>query len=244
MLFTKTKQFRSLETRGGVSAACCKFRRNGSFKVAVLLSSTVLFSSLHATTIALDSTAPDSTAPIQGRSDIIEKSRVSEKDWDSYERTIQLADGTSLHHYVAEVSTLETAAAGAGDSEDTLQPKLRFSFIPRFNCAPIISVIFAADTIDEASRQKILLALNQMKFLVDGTSIAFPALTEVTDASLMAHYDTELRRRNNFRILVEAGSTVQIELELDGSARLYDYSLSGSRRAISRSLSNCQTHSN
>ena len=239
MFSTKSKRFHSLEAACACLAARDKLRNSTTFKLAALLSTAVLLLGTPAITVALDS-----SSPIQGRSEILEKSRIVEKDWVSYERTIRLADSTGLHHYVSEVTTLEKAAAGDDESKAMPQPKLRFSFIPRFNCAPIISVVVPADRIEEADRRKILSALNQLKFLVDGTSIAFPALTEFSDTSLMAHYDTELRRRNNFRILVEAGSAVQIELKLDGNAHVYDYSLFGSKRSISRSLSNCQTHSN
>ena len=239
MFSTKSKRFQSIKASGACLAARNKVRNSTTSKFAALLSTAVLLLGTPVITVALDS-----FAPIQGRSEILEKSRIVVKDWVSYERTIQLADGTGLHHYVSEVATLEKAAAGVDESKATPQPKLRFSFIPRFNCAPIISVVFAADSIEEADRGKILSALNQLKFQVDGTSIAFPALTEFSDTSLMAHYDTELRRRNNFRILVEAGSAVQIKLELDGDAHVFDYSLLGSKRSITRSLSNCQTHSN
>ncbi len=222
--------------------ACYELLPVGTLKLAVLVVFVSFLSGLPNSARATD--------PVISKikSEIVDKSLVQLKDWDSYERSISLADGTRLHHYVSEVSSVDSGSKEDASASSTKkpvlpQPKLRLSFIPRFNCAPIISVVFPASNVEEEERKKILSTLSQLRFLVDGTRIAFPALTEYSDASLMAHYDTELRRRNNFRILVEAGSSAQIELGYpDGNNSVYSYSLIGSKRAITRSRGNCQSH--
>lgn len=239
MLQAKQNQFQSLETTGMKRCACVKFMGTSERScIAGLLS---LFVGGMSCTIQ----ANDQILSLRAQSGVVPSSLVALRDWASYERTTELSDGTALHQYVSEVTSKNTKTSAEADIEDMPPPTLRLSFVPRFNCAPIVSVVFSAIEVEEADRKDILAALNQMKFLVDGTRIAYPALTEHSDAQLMAHYDTELRRRNNFRILVEAGATAQVEIETpEGNARVYSYSLSGSKRAISRSLSNCQTHTN
>ncbi len=193
---------------------------------------------------------------IPNQPQIVENTRVQLKDWLTYEKTTLLADNSSLYQYVSEVSSVLAGAAtfnyaefGSDDSSgtDTVLPgpMLRLSFVPRFNCTPLISVVFKAEDLDAPKRQRLQSALEGMRFVVDGTRIAFPALTENTEHSVQAHYDAELRRRNNFRILVEAGSSANIELvKPDKESVIFDYSLSGSKRAINRSRSACMVHSN
>jgi len=148
-----------------------------------------------------------------------------------------LQDGSQLYQYVAEVSPkIETSET---DRNTQHLPKIRFSFIPRFNCAPIISVVVSPDEKTDESREQLIEALGKLKFSVDGTLVSYPSLTEGAEGKLAAHYDTELQRRNTFRILIEVGSNALVEIEDYG---LYNYSLSGSKRAISRSLSRCRSH--
>jgi len=158
-------------------------------------------------------------------------------DWLSYDNRLDLEDGSQLYQYVAEVSP-EIDSAATGLNIQTL-PKIRFSFIPRFNCAPIISVVVSPAEKSDEIREQLVEALGNLKFSVDGTLVAYPALTEGTDDKLAAHYDTELQRRNTFRILIEVGSKALVEIEDYGQ---YNYSLRGSKRAIKRSLSRCRSH--
>ena len=198
------------------------------------------------------SAEPDAAAANADHSNkakIVKNSTVWLKDWKTYELTTGLNDGTSLHQYVSEVSSLDGKAAKAVSAENESdeippEPTLRLGFVPRFNCAPIVSLVFPMASLEPAILKKLQAELDDVRFKVDGTSIEFPALIENADSDVMVHYDAELRRRNNFRILVEAGNTAEIEVKgLGNEPRVYEYSLNGSKRSISRSLANCLSHS-
>ena len=197
----------------------------GALLPACLISAGLLFSS---------------TPAISGSNPFLSENRQNDvrlNDWLSYDNRVDLPDGTQLYQYVAEVSP-EVELSDTVSNTLSL-PKIRFSFIPRFNCAPIISVVVAPVEKSKESRKQIIDALGKLKFSVDGTQVAYPSLTEGADDKLAAHYDTELQRRNTFRILVEVGSRALVEIEDYGQ---YNYSLSGSKRAITRSLSRCRSH--
>jgi len=73
--------------------------------------------------------------------------QVNLKDWTSYDKATAMSDGTELHQYVAEANPTivqgQPVAIALGDdsSEKVKPPVIRFSFIPRFGCTPIISVV-------------------------------------------------------------------------------------------------------
>ena len=157
-------------------------------------------------------------------------------DWVAYDKTTPLVDGSELFQYVAEV---------AHDIEDNkkpvgLNPIIRFSFIPRFNCTPIISVVLTHDSDpDSQSRIDLLTALDGLSFSIDNASIEFPVLTESQATVVAAHYDSDLQRRNTLRLLVEVGRRVIVSIEGYGD---FKFSLLGSTRAITRSRERCANH--
>ena len=158
-------------------------------------------------------------------------------DWLSYDNRIDLKDGSELYQYVAEVIPQIEASETTLNTQNL--PKIRFSFIPRFNCAPVISVVVSPTDKSQESKDRLIDSMGELKFWVDGSLVSYPSLTEGTGDKLAAHYDTELQRRNTFRILIEVGSKAIVEIDGYGS---YNYSLIGSKRAISRSLSRCRSH--
>jgi len=172
--------------------------------------------------------------------------QVNLKDWTSYDKATSMSDGTELHQYVAEANpTLVqgepvTITLSDDKSEKVKPPVIRFSFIPRFGCTPIISIVtklLSTDTDEVQERMNNL--LEGIEFSVDGTTISFPTLVENEAGVFAAHYDTELRRRNTFRILIEVGATARIKL---GELGEFNYSLSGSKRTIDRSMTRCESH--
>ena len=171
---------------------------------------------------------------------------VNLKDWTSYDKATAMSDGTELHQYVAEANPTvvqgQPVKITLGDdrSEKVKPPVIRFSFIPRFGCTPIISVVtkLISTAADEA-QERMNDLLEGIEFSVDGTTVSFPTLIENDAGVFAAHYDTELRRRNTFRILIEAGGSAQIKL---GELGQFNYSLSGSKRTIDRSKTRCESH--
>ena len=167
------------------------------------------------------------------------------EDWTSYEKATQMSDGTELYQYVAEVIPVipegEPLTVSLSETPEKAKPPvIRFSFIPRFGCAPIISVvtkILSDDTDEVQDRMSNLLV--GIVVSVDGTAVSYPTLVESDAGVFAAHYDTELRRRNTFRVLIEAGNKARIELDGLGE---FDYSLKGSKRTISRSKARCESH--
>jgi len=172
--------------------------------------------------------------------------QVNLKDWTSYDKATAMSDGTELHQYVAEANPTivqgQPVAIALGDdsSEKVKPPVIRFSFIPRFGCTPIISVVTRLlSTVTNEVQERMNDLLEGIEFSVDGTTVSFPTLVENDAGVFAAHYDTELRRRNTFRILIEVGESAQIKL---GELGEFNFSLSGSKRTIERSKTRCESH--
>ncbi len=161
---------------------------------------------------------------------------ISVNDWIAYDKTTSLSDGTQLFQYVAEVS-----AEIDGDTKPAgLDPVIRFSFIPRFNCTPIISVVSPTDSKPgDERRAQLLTALSALKFSIDGSLIEFPVLTESQSEVVAAHYDTNLERRKTLRLLIEVGRKSVVSITGFGD---FEFSLIGSMRAIERSRERCANH--
>ena len=172
--------------------------------------------------------------------------QVNLKDWASYDKATSMSDGTELHQYVAEANPIiaqgQPVVISLSDdkSEKLKPPVIRLSFIPRFGCTPIISIVtklLSPDTDEVRERMNDL--LESIEFSVDGTTVSFPTLVEHDAGVFAAHYDTEQRKRNTFRILIEVGESARIKL---GDLGEFNYSLSGSKRTINRSMARCESH--
>jgi len=58
-------------------------------------------------------------------------------DWNGYDVSAVLTDGTSMYSYVAEAPNLPVADSDKAEH----QTILRFTFFPRFKCSPLIELI-------------------------------------------------------------------------------------------------------
>lgn len=160
----------------------------------------------------------------------------SEGDWIGFNTSSTLDDGTELNRYVAEVSSEDPVTEGSDDSLT-----IRFTFVPRFNCTPLISIIRKIpERLTEEEKTLIENEFSELELFVDGTKIAYPGLVEQDSGYLRSFYNTNLQRRANFRILLEVGSTIFVSL---GESQEIKFSLSGSKQTISTAMSRCKAHS-
>jgi len=156
-------------------------------------------------------------------------------DWGGYNQVVPLADGTSLHLYVAQ-NTLDEPADGA--QQAAIQ--LRFSFLPRFQCSPLIGIVGTlADDIPPQDRVALMRQFNQIDVSIDDENLLFPALVEVEQKHVYSYFNAPLERRNTLRILVELGSRLRVNL---GPQRSEFLSLLGSGKALETALGRCKNH--
>jgi len=156
-------------------------------------------------------------------------------DWSGYNRVKPLEDGTFLHHYVAETRIPE-----ADDAQNSPTTVFRISFLPRFQCSPLIDVIGTLPT-DLPSRARVekVKEFNRMSIVIDGEQIDFPTLVELRDDGVHGYYNAALERRMTLRILLELGNRLEIFFDEKRSDLL---SLLGSRRALETALGRCKNH--
>lgn len=159
-------------------------------------------------------------------------------DWQGFNLVSTLDDGTSLYQYVAQSALPDRAETASGREVAT---GLRVSFLPRFQCSPLISVVgILPDNLTAGERVALVRDFNQIELTIDEEPLPFPALVEFEDREILSFYDATLQRRLTLRILVELGSRLQIKFG-EGSQRTL--SLLGSRRVLETALGRCRKHS-
>ena len=165
--------------------------------------------------------------------------RIIHSDWVSDVTSERLRDQSVLTEYFGESVSKE--------HKDVV---FRIGFIPRFGCAPLITVNFgnealAASATESSNQQgKISPAnlpsdLSRIGVWIDGASLAFPTLIDKNDDHTSVYMNADLQRRITARLRVEIGS--QMRVELRNGERVH-FSLLGSRDAISIANQNCRRH--
>ena len=157
------------------------------------------------------------------------------KDWFGFTTKKLLKDDTELYRYIAQV---------ASQNNDAHSALIRFTFVPRFNCTPLIAVMgVIPETADGLARAEVVRAFSEIEVAVDGTEIEFPAMVESEGQLVYSYYNATLERRSTFRILVERGTELILRKPVDGSDSIdIQFSLLGSKRAIQQAVSRCRNH--
>lgn len=149
----------------------------------------------------------------------------SSQNWESARYENSLPDGSVLTEY-------------AGNTRSRRQPGglLRVGFIPRFGCAPLISV---RSQISAGSDSHMLGEVDMPEFSIDGVPQRFPSLSELVDNQILLYYNSTLARRVKLRLQIDEG--LYSDLRLSNGKR-HSFSLLGSRAVLEYAESQCRQH--
>lgn len=155
--------------------------------------------------------------------------RMSHQAWVSDVSIERLEDKSVLTEYFGE-----------GPSSEHDDVIFRVGFIPRFGCAPLITLKFG----DKALSQLKLPMFNEpdvssLVVTIDGSPLAFEGLIDKNTDHASVYMNANLQRRLTTRLRVEVGDRMKVKLP-DGNT--LNFSLLGSRDSISIANQNCRLH--
>ena len=138
---------------------------------------------------------------------------VKHDNWWVDEYREKLTDGWDLVEYVAQSQSL--AVPGTW---------LRVGFIPRFGCAPLITIIAEIDSQNVDS----LADYMELEVLLDSTPIHFPVQLDDNKQTVAAYFDANPARQITLRLKIDAGNLLSVTTQ---SGETLDFSLQGSRHS-------------
>lgn len=158
-------------------------------------------------------------------------------DWSAHFRQATLKDGSILSEYVSQTYS--------GSQESG---RLLVSFVPRFECSPIVSLIIATDlTSGPASPQGVSLE-------IDGRLVQFPALIDEEEGSYRYTFNAPSENQSALLRLLDSGSRFKVVFSDNQSASAdpvsnvalqgteVDFSLLGSKKSAGVARDKCETH--
>lgn len=149
-----------------------------------------------------------------------------EGSWESRIQRLSLLDGSTLSEYLAESESVQTPGVW-----------LRTTYIPRFSCKPLTSIIF--DASPPLQNEAVVIGQQaQLDFFIDGTPVSFPALIDRADNQLSFHFHGSQERRVKLRLMIDVGDRAQLQM----AEETIDFSLLGSRRMTSYARQQCREH--
>lgn len=170
------------------------------------------------------------------------------QDWNGSLIQFNLNDGSVLNEYVAK--TL------AGSAEDAF---LAVSFLPRFNCTPIISVSVSSTSGIEFDNSEVTI-----KLMIDQQPIDFPVIFDTKNS--LSRYTFNANQAQNLKLLSSLDSSSRVSLnwfdaeseaalpanggdsdpqaqvERDLTGNQIEFSLLGSKRSTQAVKAHCHAH--
>jgi len=159
---------------------------------------------------------------------ISQVNRLIHQKWASDVSSERLGDKSMLTEYFGETISNEL--------DDVI---LRVGFIPRFGCAPLVTINFGMESGSALENERTLSDLQQISVSVDGASVSFPTLVDENGDHLSVYMNASLQRRLTAKLRIEVGSTLRVAVR---NGEKMSFSLSGSRDAISIAHQNCRRH--
>jgi hypothetical protein len=160
------------------------------------------------------------------------------QDWSAYKHEFALADGSVLTDYAA--------TSFAGSLSDN---RIIISFVPRFECVPVISVVVASYiTSGEATPHAVSLE-------IDGRELPFPAIVDAAEeAAFRYSYNASILDQTNLLQQLDVGSrlvvmfndrqsaSVDATTAAVGPDKMVSFSLLGSRKSGLAAKALCEAH--
>ncbi len=153
-----------------------------------------------------------------------ETDRLKFESWFTDAYNERLVDSSILSEYYAETISLE--------NNDVF---FRIGFVPRFDCAPMFSLLLAYP-----SDKRDIVDYKAITAAIDGTPLKFPVLLDQNEDHLAVYLNTDLQRRMLARIKVDIGNILMVR---SATAELNTFSLLGSREAVDNAEKACRRHS-
>jgi hypothetical protein len=149
----------------------------------------------------------------------------SSQNWEYARYENSLPDGSVLTEYAGNTRAARQTGA-----------IFRVGFIPRFGCAPLISV---RSQIRPGSDSHLLGEIYMPEFSIDGTPLRFPSLSELVDNQILLYYNSSLARRVKLRLQVDEGLFSELKLS---NGHQHDFSLLGSKAVLEYAENQCRQH--
>lgn len=165
-------------------------------------------------------------------------------DWNGYDQTTELSDGSSLYSYVAESNRPVLADDTSENELDVDQTQknliLRFTFLPRFKCSPLIELIGTMPKeMSSDSHVTTLKSFNKLSVAIDEEEFDFPVEVEQKNSAVHSFMSASLARRASLKILVELGDAVAVTF---GDGAVSTLSLLGSSNTVNQAQGRCRNH--
>jgi len=144
----------------------------------------------------------------------------------------RLQDNSVLTEYYGETNAVGIAGV-----------HFRVGFIPRFGCAPVLTMTFNVNKNPEAAsgvlRTRKASDLGSLMVWIDDSPLPFPVLVDEEDDNLLVFLNEDLQRRLTAKLRVEVGNLMDVVTRQNERVR---FSLLGSRDSISIANQNCRRH--
>ncbi len=130
---------------------------------------------------------------------------------------------------------------GEGASREHEDIIFRVGFVPRFGCAPLITFKIGAGAIEEVASGAVEFPSNlgDIDVFIDGSALSFPTLVDNDNSHVSVYLNSNLQRRITARVRIEIGSRMLVRFS---NGKQINFSLLGSRDAISIANQNCRRH--
>lgn len=149
--------------------------------------------------------------------------------WQVLARDSRLADASTLTEYSAETTALGQSAVF-----------LRVGFIPRFDCATLITVqLGPLPRSEDASGPSDDAVRSTLDWRFDGVSEEHVSLIDEDSEFLSIYVAGDETERNALRLNIDASNSLTIS---DSAAMQIEFSLRGSRRSIAAAEQQCRQH--
>lgn len=163
----------------------------------------------------------------QEKSDAQEKTQEF-RDWRSSVSMEVLPDDSVLTEYYGETLSIENGKVS-----------VRVGFIPRFGCAPLITVKFDKDANSNLIPNEKASELDTLSVSIDGIVLPFPAVADESSNHFFVYMNASLQRRITSKIRLEVGNDMVISLR---NGQKINFSLLGSTDSITLANQNCRRH--
>jgi len=124
------------------------------------------------------------------------------QDWNGLLLQVPLNDGSTLNEYVAR--TMAGSVSGAS---------LSVSFLPRFDCTPVISVSVSATSGTELESGR-----EALEFMIDRKPVDFPVLFDDEESGVRYTYNADQPQSTELLARLDVGSRVSVYFSADKAA--------------------------
>ncbi|MFK7855973.1 MAG: hypothetical protein AB8B79_17785 [Granulosicoccus sp.] len=187
-----------------------------------------------------------STVSVQANVEPTNLSESTFQDWNASLMQATLNDGSVLNEYMAK--TMAGSAEGAA---------LAVSFLPRFQCTPIISLSLNSALVDQIEKVDVALSLK-----IDEEQVEFPVLRDIEDISVRYTLNSDQQTHSELLALLDRSSRVFLDFDYspeaasnlaeddgvaaeaasDQVAAQIQFSLLGSRLSTQAAKKHCDEH--